>query len=127
MQQDIERKILVFTEATGFTKRAEITHGTLFVEFKEEYGDMKEEFRQSLKDMMQNMVDPNTGVNGNEIGTEFAYDFVPVAHERPWNSTDTMESTVDTQVNLEAKEFFADARDHHLIHQDLTRAVGGKR
>ena len=33
MQKQIERQILLFTEATGVTKRAEVVHGTLFVKF----------------------------------------------------------------------------------------------
>ena len=33
MQKQIERQIMLFTEATGVAKRAEVIHGTLFVKF----------------------------------------------------------------------------------------------
>ena len=49
MLKDIERKILLFTEAYGVEK-AEIVHGTLFVKFNRP--DDKEDFRKSLKTMM---------------------------------------------------------------------------
>jgi hypothetical protein len=113
MEKHIERKILIFAEAYG-VQHAEITMGTLFVKFKNSMEIDYEDFRLSLREMMQSFVNPDTGVNGNVTGDEVAYDFVPLKDEKAWNT-------------MEAKEFFADARDHHLIHQDLTRAVGGKR
>jgi hypothetical protein len=35
------------------------------------------------------------------------------------------EESIDTTAKV--PEVFADARDHHLIHQDLSRALGNKR
>ena len=98
MLKDRERKILIFTEAYGVEK-AEIVHGTLFVKFNRP--DDKEDFRKSLKTMMKMFIDQDTGVNGNVVGDEYAYDFVPEADEKPWNTSQTQESLVDTYINLQ--------------------------
>ena len=96
MLKDIERKILIFTEAYGVEK-AEIVHGTLFVKFNRP--DDKEDFRKSLKTMMKMFIDQDTGVNGNVVGDEIAYDFVPEKDEKPWNNSETTCSLVDTYIN----------------------------
>ena len=98
MLKEIERKILIFTEAYGVEK-AEIVHGTLFVKFNRP--DDQEDFRKSLKTMMKMFIDQDTGVNGNVVGDEYAYDFVPLADEKPWNTSQTQESLVDTYINLQ--------------------------
>ena len=98
MLKQIERQILIFTEAYGVEK-CEIAHSTLFVKFKRE--DDQEYFRKSLKSMMQMFIEKDTGVNGNVVGDEFAYDFVPLEDERPWNTSETQESLVDTYINLQ--------------------------
>ena len=69
MLKEIERKILIFTEAYGVEK-AEIVHGTLFVKFKDPSD--KEDFRKSLKSMMKMFIEEVTGVNGNFVGVYFA-------------------------------------------------------
>ena len=96
MLKEIERKILIFTEAYGVEK-AEIVHGTLFVKFNRP--DDKEDFRKSLKTMMKMFIDQDTGVNGNVVGDEIAYDFVPEKDEKPWNNSETTCSLVDTYIN----------------------------
>jgi len=96
MLKDIEKKILIFTEAYGVEK-AEIVHGTLFVKFNRP--DDKEDFRKSLKTMMKMFIDQDTGVNGNVVGDEIAYDFVPEKDEKPWNNSETTCSLVDTYIN----------------------------
>ena len=98
MLKEIERKILIFTEAYGVEK-AEIVHGTLFVKFNNPTD--QEDFRKSLKSMMKLFIDQDTGVNGNVVGDEYAYDFVPLADEKPWNTSQTQESLVDTYINLQ--------------------------
>ena len=98
MLKEIEKKILIFTEAYGVEK-AEIVHGTLFVKFNRP--DDQEDFRKSLKTMMKMFIDQDTGVNGNVVGDEYAYDFVPLADEKPWNTSQTQESLVDTYINLQ--------------------------
>ena len=98
MLKDIERKILLFTEAYGVEK-AEIVHGTLFVKFNRP--DDKEDFRKSLITMMKAFIDQDTGVNGNVVGDEYAYDFVPEKDEKDWNTTETSESIISTQLELQ--------------------------
>ena len=98
MLKNIERKILLFTEAYGVEK-AEIVHGTLFVKFNRP--DDKEDFRKSLKTMMKAFIDQDTGVNGNVVGDEYAYDFVPEKDEKAWNTTETSESIISTQLELQ--------------------------
>ena len=51
--------------------------------------------------MMKMFIDQDTGVNGNVVGDEYAYDFVPEADEKPWNTSQTQESLVDTYINLQ--------------------------
>lgn len=99
MQKQIERQILLFTEATGVTERAEVIHGTLFVKFKNP--EDKEWFRISLKNFCKIFINRDTGVNGNEVGDEFAYDIVPAKDERTWNTTETRESNISTQLDLQ--------------------------
>tara|TARA_E500000178_G_C16518121_1_gene528874 strand:- start:24 stop:329 length:306 start_codon:yes stop_codon:yes gene_type:complete len=98
MLKEIERKILIFTEAYGVEK-AEIVHGTLFVKFKDPAD--KEDFRKSLKSMMKMFIEQDTGVNGNVVGDEYAYDFVPEKDEKGWNTTETQESIISTQLELQ--------------------------
>jgi len=98
MLKDIEKKILIFTEAYGVEK-AEIVHGTLFVKFNRP--DDQENFRKSLKTMMKMFIDQDTGVNGNVVGDEYAYDFVPEKDEKGWNTTETQESIISTQLELQ--------------------------
>jgi hypothetical protein len=100
MKKHIERKILIFAEAYG-VKHAEITNGTLFVKFKNSREIDFEDFRKSLKEMMQSFINPDTGVNGNVVGDEVAYDFVPLKDEKGWNSTETQESIISTQLELQ--------------------------
>ena len=59
MQKQIERQILLFTEATGVTKRAEVVHGTLFVKFKNP--EDKSWFRKSLKNFCKIFINRDTG------------------------------------------------------------------
>ena len=98
MKKHIERKILIFAEAYG-VKHAEITNGTLFVKFNRP--EDKEDFRKSLKEMMQSFINPDTGVNGNVVADEIAYDFVPEKDEKGWNTTETQESIISTQLELQ--------------------------
>lgn len=100
MLKQIENKILIFTNAYG-VESAEIIHGTLFVKFKNSIEIDYEDFRLSLKSMMQTFINPDTGVNGNVVGDEVAYDFVPLKDERSWNSTETAESMISTQLELQ--------------------------
>ena len=99
MLKNIERQILLFTEATGVTERAEVIHGTLFVKFKNP--EDKEWFRISLKNFCKIFINKDSGVNGNEVGDEFAYDIVPAKDERTWNTTETRESNISTQLELQ--------------------------
>lgn len=101
MNNTIDRKILIYTEATGFTQTAEMVHGTLFVRFKDQYKGMKEEFRKMLKEMMNKFINSDTGVNGNVVGDEIAYDFVPAKDETEWNKSEPLASVVDNYLNLE--------------------------
>lgn len=119
MEKHIERKILIFAEAYG-VKHAEITNGTLFVKFNRP--EDKEDFRKSLKEMMQSFVNADTGVNGNVVADEIAYDFVPLKDEKAWNTTETQASVVDTYLD----SFYPDANDKHLIRQNYNKALGGK-
>lgn len=121
MEKHIERKILIFAEAYG-VQHAEITNGTLFVKFKNSRQIDFEDFRKSLREMMQSFVNADTGVNGNVVGDEVAYDFVPLKDEKAWNTTETQASVVDTYLD----SFYPDANDKHLIRQNLKRAYGGK-
>lgn len=99
MQKQIERQILLFTEATGVTKRAEVVHGTLFVKFKNP--EDKSWFRKSLKNFCKIFINRDTGINANEVGEEFAYDFVPEKDEKKsWNKVEPLASTVDTYLEL---------------------------
>ena len=98
MQKQIERQILLFTEATGVTKRAEVVHGTLFVKFKNP--EDKSWFRKSLKNFCKIFINRDTGINANEVGEEFAYDIVPEKDERNWNQVEPLASTVDTYLEL---------------------------
>tara|TARA_B100002019_G_scaffold219042_1_gene191693 strand:+ start:486 stop:806 length:321 start_codon:yes stop_codon:yes gene_type:complete len=98
MQKQIERQILLFTEATGVTKRAEVVHGTLFVKFNNPQD--KEWFRKSLKNFCKIFINRDTGINANEVGEEFAYDIVPEKDERNWNKVEPLASTVDTYLEL---------------------------
>ena len=98
MLKDIERKILLLTEAYGVEK-AEIVDGTLFLKLNRP--DDKEDFRKSLKTMMKAFIDQDTGVNGNVVGDEYAYDFVPEKDEKDWNTTETSESIISTQLELQ--------------------------
>ena len=98
MLKDIEKKIMLFTEAYGVEK-AEIVHGTLLVKFNRP--DDKEDFRKSLKTMMKMFIDQDTGVNGNVVGDEIAYDIVPEKDEKGWNTTETQESIISTQLELQ--------------------------
>ena len=98
MLKEIERKILIFAEAYGVEK-AEIVHGTLFVKFNNPTD--QEDFRKSLKSMMKLFIDQDTGVNGNVVGDEYAYDFVPEKDEKGWNTTETQESIISTQLELQ--------------------------
>ena len=52
-----------------------------------------------MKEMMQSCIDKDTGVNANVVGDEYAYDFVPLADEKPWNNSETTCSLVDTYIN----------------------------
>tara|TARA_B100001996_G_scaffold381730_1_gene371777 strand:- start:1519 stop:1827 length:309 start_codon:yes stop_codon:yes gene_type:complete len=99
MLKNIERQILLFTEATGVTERAEVIHGTLFVKFHNP--EDKEWFRISLKNFCKIFINNDTGVNANDVGDEFAYDIVPAKDERTWNSTETQESHISTQLDLQ--------------------------
>ena len=96
MLNKIEKQIILFTDAYGVEK-AEIAHGTLFVKFYDT--NIQEHFRKSLKEMMQSCIDKDTGVNANVVGDEYAYDFVPLADEKPWNTSETTCSLVDTYIN----------------------------
>tara|TARA_B100000965_G_C19191659_1_gene583396 strand:+ start:73 stop:381 length:309 start_codon:yes stop_codon:yes gene_type:complete len=96
MQKQIERQIMLFTEATGVAKRAEVIHGTLFVKFHNP--EDKEWFRLSLKNFCKIFINRDTGVNGNVVGDEFAYDIVPAKDETKWNKTETSESIISTQL-----------------------------
>ena len=98
MQKQIERQILLFTEATGVTKRAEVVHGTLFVKFNNTQD--KEWFRKSLKNFCKIFINRDTGINANEVGEEFAYDIVPEKDERNWNKVEPLASKVDTYLEL---------------------------
>ena len=99
MQKQIERQILLFTEATGVTKRAEVVHGTLFVKFKNP--EDKSWFRKSLKNFCKIFINRDTGMNANEVGEEFAYDIVPEKDEKKsWNKVEPLASTVDTYLEL---------------------------
>ena len=99
MLKNIERQILLFTEATGVTERAEVIHGTLFVKFHNP--EDKEWFRRSLKNFCKIFINRDTGVNGNVVGDEYAYDFVPEKDEKGWNTTETQESIISTQLELQ--------------------------
>ena len=98
MQKQIERQILLFTEATGVTKRAEVVHGTLFVKFNNPQD--KEWLRKSLKNFCKIFINRDTGINANEVGEEFAYDIVPEKDERNWNKVEPLASKVDTYLEL---------------------------
>ena len=98
MQKQIERQILLFTEATGVTKRAEVVHGTLFVKFKNPQD--KEWFRKSLKNFCKIFINRDTGINANDVGDEYAYDIVPEKDEKNWNRTEPLASKVDTMLEL---------------------------
>ena len=99
MLKQIERQILLFTEATGVTKRAEVVHGTLFVKFKNP--EDKGWFRKSLKNFCKIFINRDTGINANEVGEEFAYDIVPEKDEvKSWNKVEPLASTVDTHLEL---------------------------
>ena len=98
MLKDIEKKIMLFTEAYGVEK-AEIVHGTLFVKFNNPTD--QEDFRKSLKTMMKMFIDQDTGINANEVGEEFAYDIVPEKDEKKsWNKVEPLASQVDTYLEL---------------------------
>jgi len=98
MLKQIERKIILFTEATGVAERAEFVHGTLFVKFHN--SEDKEWFRISLKNFCKDFINDDTGINGNVVGDEFAYDIVPAKDETTgWNTSQTQESLVDTYIN----------------------------
>ena len=99
MQKQIERQIMLFTEATGVTERAEVIHGTLFVKFHNP--EDKEWFRISLKNFCKIFINNDTGVNANEVGDEVAYDIVPAKDETTWNTTETQESNISTQLDLQ--------------------------
>ena len=98
MQKQIERQILLFTEATGVTKRAEVVHGTLFVKFNNPQD--KWFFRRALRNFCRIFINRDTGINANEVGEEFAYDIVPEKDERNWNKVEPLASTVDTYLEL---------------------------
>ena len=98
MQKNIERQILLFTEATGLTKRAEVVHGTLFVKFNNPQD--KWFFRRALRNFCRIFINRDTGINANEVGEEFAYDIVPEKDERNWNQVEPLASTVDTYLEL---------------------------
>ena len=99
MQKNIERQILLFTEATGLTKKAEVVHGTLFVKFNNPQD--KWFFRRALRNFCRIFINRDTGINANEVGEEFAYDFVPEKDEKKsWNKVEPLASTVDTYLEL---------------------------
>ena len=98
MQKNIERQILLFTEATGLTKRAEVVHGTLFVKFNNPQD--KWFFRRALRNFCRIFINRDTGINANEVGEEFAYDLVPEKDERNWNKVEPLASKVDTYLEL---------------------------
>ena len=98
MQKNIERQILLFTEATGLTKKAEVVHGTLFVKFNNPQD--KWFFRRALRNFCRIFINRDTGINANEVGEEFAYDIVPEKDERNWNKVEPLASTVDTYLEL---------------------------
>ena len=98
MQKQIERQILLFTEATGVTKRAEVVHGTLFVKFNNPQD--KWFFRRALRNFCRIFINRDTGINANEVGEEFAYDIVPEKDERNWNKVEPLASKVDTYLEL---------------------------
>ena len=98
MQKQIERQILLFTEATGVTKRAEVVHGTLFVKFNNPQD--KEWFRKSLKNFCKIFINRDTGINANDVGDEFAYYIVPEKDERHGNKVEPLASKVDTYLEL---------------------------
>ena len=50
---------------------------------------------------MKAFIDKDTGVNGNVVGDEYAYDFVPEKDEKDWNTTETSESMISTQLELQ--------------------------
>ena len=99
MQKQIERQIMLFTEATGVTEREEVIHGTLFVKFHNP--EDKEWFRISLKNFCKIFINNDTGVNANEVGDEVAYDIVPAKDETTWNTTETQESKISTHIDLQ--------------------------
>jgi two-component SAPR family response regulator len=99
MQKNIERQILLFTEATGLTKKAEVVHGTLFVKFNNPQD--KWFFRRALRNFCRIFINRDTGINANEVGEEFAYDIVPEKDEKKsWNKVEPLASTVDTYLEL---------------------------
>ena len=51
--------------------------------------------------MMKMFIEKDTGVNGNVVGDEIAYDFVPEKDEKGWNTTETQESIISTQLELQ--------------------------
>ena len=98
MQNNIERQILLFTEATGLTKRAEVVHGTLFVKFNNPQD--KWFFRRALRNFCRIFINRDTGINANDVGDEYAYDIVPEKDEKNWNRTEPLASQVDTMLEL---------------------------
>ena len=98
MHKNIERQILLFTEATGLTKKAEVVHGTLFVKFNNPQD--KWFFRRALRNFCRIFINRDTGINANDVGEEFAYDIVPAKDERNWNQVEPLASTVDTYLEL---------------------------
>jgi len=82
MKKQIEKKILLFTEGTGVTDRAEMVHGSLYVKFKE--ADTFDWFHAELRKAFRTFIDPKGGVNMYSLpGDEFVYDFVPEESETP--------------------------------------------
>ena len=51
--------------------------------------------------MMKMFIEKDTGVNGNVVGDEIAYDIVPEKDEKGWNTTETQESIISTQLELQ--------------------------
>ena len=63
------------------------------------YG-MKQE-NDLTKNFCKIFINRDTGVNGNVVGDEFAYDIVPAKDETKWNKTETSESIISTQLELQ--------------------------
>ena len=106
MLKNIDRQIILFTEGTGLTDRAEMVHGTLYVKMKEDrYCDF---FHKELRNFMRKFINVDTGVNLFLVGDEFCFDFVPEKDEHTSNeeffgvpAEEPLGSKIDTMLELE--------------------------